>query len=623
MQPSPWQNNLKALRSRDPDLALHIASAPPSGRYIAGRAGDGSPLLGVVTHGTKPVALNHPQSPRDEAAHWVESLGSGFTSGGHVVLLGFGSGYHPLALFDASDAETAIWIVEPHLDLFQAALHLLDCTALFQSPRVHFAVGIPEKAAVQRIAAGPTAHRLQAQGVQMTVPAYAKQLLPDYIQRFSHELSLTIQLEKLKFRTWEEQAETILKNSLANLPAVLRGAPILRLMNRAVYEPAFVIAPGPSLEWAIPLIRTLAPRVWLIAVDTAHRILMKHGIESDLVVSIDFTELNARHYEGVEDHNACLAAFPAIDPSIPLRYEGRAFYYDHAASIHGGGANQFWDILTSLPSLGKLISYGSTAHAACHLARLMGCNPIVLIGNDLGFPGRRFYAAGAMQNDLDQPERDTEPLLDVPANDGSIIQTNGLYKLYLDGFTELIKDIAGVTVNVSPDGAAIESCPFRPLEDIADDLPQTPLNKEWLQAAARPGLSSYTESVSAQITQMAARYESIRTEIRRLEKRVERINPSDPAFPSEMKRLLMNAQRALHHDFALVNLALSLHPRSYLMLTAKQDDARLSPSATLDERRRAQERHLQFMRDLADSLRIHSRLFEKTASDLKPYLDQM
>ena len=455
---SVWRSNLNALTSRHPDLARRLDGVPITpDRFIAARSADGSPILGVKLDEQKTVALAHTSEPRREADEWAAGLGEVVLKGGHVLLFGFGSGYHALSLHGLSDSETVIWITEPDFALLKAAFHLMDFSVLISSSRIRFLAGLSEEETVQALFEGPNGHRMRSQGIRLAFTGISSQLYGDSIKRLSALVEETLQFEGLKFRTSEIQGKTILNNVLANLPLVLEGAPVLRLQGACPGVPVLVIGPGPSLDEAIPLIEASQNNTILIAVDTAHRILLQHGIESDLVVSLDFTELNARHFETVESDCALLVAFPGIDPAISHKYHGRSFFFDHAGSVeYAPGATSFFNELTSLGPLGKLVSYGSTAHAACHLARMMGCSPIVLVGNDLAFPSDRWYAGGAMQNDLEQPDRETETLLDVPSNDGGTVKTSGLYKLYLDSFAELIRGTAGVVVNTSPLGARID-----------------------------------------------------------------------------------------------------------------------------------------------------------------------
>lgn len=610
--PQPiWDVNLAAMRQRNPLLtSALLASQNASIQYIAGQAADGSQLLGVRLQDGQAISLSNPQQPKFEAHNWAKTLGEKFHKGACVLLLGFGDGYYAEALHALANNDTLIWIVEPDMELLKMAMQVRDLSGLILSKRVRIISGLPPKEAALSLFQGEHADRLKAQGFQMALAPFVNHIYPQYVQTLTQELSLALQLEAVKFNTWEKHADVMFSNVIANLPAVLCGAPVTRLLSTAVGETAFVIAPGPSLEDALPQIKVHQDRVVFIAVDTAHRILLKHGIRADIVISIDFTELNEKHFDGVEDDGTCLVAFPAISPRIPAKYVGRTFFYDHVGVGDSAGANPLLDELRLGP-LGRLISQGSTAHAAYHLARLMGCRPIVLIGNDLGFPGKRFYANGAMQNDLDQTEREKEPLLDVESNDGGMIQTNGLYKIYLEGFRELIQETQGVVFNASKNGAKIKGCPYRPLDEMIAEIKPASLEKAFIQNALKPNLMVQQKVLKEQLVQIAEECKNARIEIRKKEKKLDKINPNGPQFRNQIASFMKEFQHTFRQYKTAITLSLSLCPRSYFNVVNKKDDAGFGAQSSLEERRLAHQRHLDLFRDLSKALRrINSNINE-------------
>lgn len=599
-----WQRNYNALKLRNPDLAnqlFHLVAG--ESRYVVGRGGDGTPMLGVRADDGRLMALSNPQQPRHEAEAWVNNLGDAVRRRGHAAIIGFGSGFHIEALFHGSDVDSVYWVIEPDPVLLKAALHLRDYSEQIKSNRFHFACGLSEKEAVRAIVNGPSIDRLKAQGIQVVYPGYSKQLYGPYIQNFASELFIAMEMERLKFRTWEGQSDTVFNNIIQNLPSLLDGVPLNRLFGKAAGMTAFVIAPGPSLEEAIPAIRERQSNALLIAVDTAHRILLKHGIEADIVVCLDFTELNVKHFENIDDPGSMLAVFPGVNPKIIEQYRSRMFYFDHVGELSGSGANPTLQSLPALGSVGNVISQGSTAHSACHIARLMGCSPIVLIGNDLGFPQSRFYADGAMQDDLDQSEREREPLLDVAANDGSTIKTNGLYKMYLDEFARVINESGANVINVSRYGAVISGAPFCELDEVLKTHASTEIDKSFIRTTFERRRDLTPETYRAEIEALAERCEETRRALRRQQKQIDKVNPNAPDFRAVFTKRYNELQAVFRQHRAPVTMSLSLCPRSYLSLTAKHDDSGILGGATADENRVALEKCLNLLTDLSNALR--------------------
>ena len=76
MSQSIWENNLAALKRRDPELALRLEQvAVPNAQVIVARARDSSVLLGLTLEGGQRVAVAHNQTPGIEAEDWISSRG--------------------------------------------------------------------------------------------------------------------------------------------------------------------------------------------------------------------------------------------------------------------------------------------------------------------------------------------------------------------------------------------------------------------------------------------------------------------------------------------------------------------------------------------------------------------
>jgi len=54
--------------------------------------------------------------------------------------------------------------------------------------------------------------------------------------------------------------------------------------------------------------------------------------------------------------------------------------------------------------MGQLPAGATVAHLAYYLGRYLGCDPVVLVGQDLGFTDGQYYAAGAAIHDVWAPE---------------------------------------------------------------------------------------------------------------------------------------------------------------------------------------------------------------------------
>ena len=155
-----------------------------------------------------------------------------------------------------------------------------------------------------------------------------------------------------------------------------------------------MVGAGPSLDRNIRDLQKMDGRVLLIAVDTALRPLLAAGIVPQIVVSVDPSELNARHLRDIADRRGSwLVAEASIDPAVFPPYAGRTFTFN--VSQH-----QPWPWL-SAHGLGRgtLRAWGSVLTTAFDLAIRAGCDPIVFAGADLAYSGGLQYCRNTTYED--------------------------------------------------------------------------------------------------------------------------------------------------------------------------------------------------------------------------------
>jgi hypothetical protein len=182
-------------------------------------------------------------------------------------------------------------------------------------------------------------------------------------------------------------APRYLTNTILNLPPIVAGSDVRALADRFRGTPAVIVAAGPSLDMAIDDLRARQDHALLIATDTALRPLLTAGIAPPLVVGLDPSTANLRHFLALpECRNTWLVAESALDPACTSAFGDRTFWF--RVSKH-----QPWPWLNTLGiDIGQIDVWGSVLTGALQLAFLAGCDPIVIVGADLSYTGGRPYA---------------------------------------------------------------------------------------------------------------------------------------------------------------------------------------------------------------------------------------
>ncbi|MFN7021832.1 MAG: 6-hydroxymethylpterin diphosphokinase MptE-like protein, partial [Phycisphaerales bacterium] len=138
---------------------------------------------------------------------------------------------------------------------------------------------------------------------------------------------------------------------------------------------------------------SLRDRFLIVAVQTVLKPLLARGIRPHLVTALDHSEISRRFYEGLSADDLrgiTLVVDPKVNPAVLDAWPRGADLRIQS--------DKYLDRLLG-PDLtrprGTLKPGATVAHLAYYVARHCGCDPVALIGQDLGFTDGQYYSAGA------------------------------------------------------------------------------------------------------------------------------------------------------------------------------------------------------------------------------------
>ena len=139
---SYYKDNIEHLDRRFSAIVQRLISGrdvlEESPTFIVGKAQDGLPTVQVLGKNKGKKFLHSFYNPQQEGEFLsVKVYGPQITL---FVIIGFGFGYHALALHTKLKPMQKLLIIEPHPNIFKQALHVRDYTALFADRRVHIIV---------------------------------------------------------------------------------------------------------------------------------------------------------------------------------------------------------------------------------------------------------------------------------------------------------------------------------------------------------------------------------------------------------------------------------------------------------------------------------------------------
>lgn len=335
--------------------------------------------------------------PRDEAQRLVESID--LVEHAVVVVMGFGMGYHVQELAERIGKAGAIIVYEPDISVMRAVLEQVDHSQWIEKSNIIWCVNANDRGTLAGKLKG--SESILAQGVKFLDHPVSRDRLGSRSGEFARMLSEFMDSTRTVLLTNLMRAADTARNLLLNIDHYVAGDGIAELKDVATDIPAVVVSAGPSLRRNMHLLQQpgIRDRVVIIAVQTVLKPLLEAGIKPHFVTALDYHEISRRFYEGLTERDVegvTLVAEPKVHPAVLDIFPG---------TIRCCGASFLDDLLGDAQrEMGSLPPGTTVAHLCMYLARHLGCNPIAMIGQDLGFTDGLYYGPGTAIDDVWSPE---------------------------------------------------------------------------------------------------------------------------------------------------------------------------------------------------------------------------
>ena len=385
--------NLAALWAVDPKLAAALDLLDDHASYPVEQSRAGAPTVAVPNPSGKPVYLHSRHQPLDEAKRLIGSID--FDAKLVFYVHGFGLGYHVTELFDRASDEAIVFIFEPDLLLIRTAMEVTDLTSLIESRRVYF-IYQPDKSDLLQKLTPQSA--MVSLGSESVVHAPSLSLHKEFHTQAQQWLAEFASFSRTSMNTLVLNGKLTAENITRNLAWYASAPGIERLKDRYTGKPAIIVSAGPSLRKNKHLLPEAAGRAVIISVQTMLQPLLDAGVTPQFVTSLDYHDLSTRFFERVpRDLSTELVAEPKATAGVLSIFpRGRM-------SILGNdyAENLLREVKINKP---KLSAGATVAHLAYYLAEHLGCDPIIFVGQDLGFSDGLYYAPGTSYEDAWRPE---------------------------------------------------------------------------------------------------------------------------------------------------------------------------------------------------------------------------
>lgn len=455
-----FEANMKALREQYPRIAARVEQAPVSKDYEM--RGTGTKRYVNIYSFQKQMYYYDQEDPLQDVAQQFRSLK--LKNVKIAVFLGFGLGYEVdyFARNLASEMGTEkILIIEKDVELFKTALNMFNYVPMMYDKKIKLLVGEDE----------PEMFPILVEFLRNTgIVMYLKAMKPVYhssaiLLHKDYYMSVLkavkeASLYTLRFYGNDPHDSLIgVEHMLDNLSEIIANPGINLLFHKFENKPAVIVATGPSLNKNKHLLKGLKDKALIIAADASLRILLDMGVKPHLVTSLERVQPTVRLLQGftqeqVED--VYLAACPVVCPEMYEAYPGpRIIVYRDFDHFRWLGIDR-----------GILAIKHSAGNMAYKVAEALGCNPIILIGQDLAYSREgKTHAAGTFYG---EEQKVINNHLEVMGNDGEPILTNAVWNEFRKAYETDIAGYKGLCINSTEGGALIHGTKVMPFQEAID-----------------------------------------------------------------------------------------------------------------------------------------------------------
>lgn len=390
-----------------------------------------------------------------------------------LFVYGIGLG-HALERLVQETRPAFILFVEPMVEVLGRSLEVVDWSGLFErldrdKVRYEFVIADDPKVIHARLQLFAELHgpgfldgAFVYQHYGLWSLTEAKQMLLDRM----YELFLAV--------GFFEDEVVMIRNTVANLTGrsggLLDGRPRVER-----HEPVFIVGSGPSLDDALPAIRSLREQALVVSCGTALSILLRNGIVPDFHVELE----NVPAVHGIiarvaaaHDLSAVrLLAATSVDPGVADLFGQADFFLRDAISstkIIRGALQELYGVAPTC------------VNSALSCFSILGFQEFHLFGVDCGRRvDRSHHAQGSVYHEIGLKDDHFDYPLQVAANFGGQAEASWVLELSRMMLTQVIRNRLITVFNCS-DGALIEDTVPRLPEAVRLNAP--PLDREGLKA---------------------------------------------------------------------------------------------------------------------------------------------
>lgn len=413
-----------------------------------------------------------------------------------LVVYGIGNLVLLEKLIEVTSEHTKILIIEENIHIFRYCMYYKRLEEIFKSKKVCFTVGEQQCFDVMvRICVQNEWNNLVHNTKVITTPAYQvyRAELKRKIKQLNKELATSVHVLG---NSTEDQMNGVTNNYL-NVDACIKTNSIKEIEGKYKGVPGIVVASGPSLDKNIHLLKEAQGKAVIVACDASYQQCLKQGVKPDAIASIERDIPTYEYfYKGKSfDKDLVFVGPGLVWPDILKEFPGKTILMAKTSD----GADGWW--MKHFDNMEFVVMGMSCANVAHAVLEQAGCDPIILIGQDLAYTDDKqhsdeAHAAFEDDNTID----DQKEYLWTEDIYGNKVKTTTVFNLFREYFERRAEDNKGTLVDATEGGAKIKGSKIMTFREAID---------QYCTGVKEKNMNEYLEDIPWDDQNAIAKYEEI------------------------------------------------------------------------------------------------------------------
>jgi len=444
-----YEQNMEFLEKRDSKLAGRVRAAHKGDSFKIIRSKTGYPNV-IIEKEFNAEALYDNEDPIAYCRQYLECLDIKYAP--VVFFMGLGLGYHLDLFFKEYSKQLKteeIVVFEENIKLFKLALELGDFRKIISHPNIHFFVGEDPEAAFPKLRTEiliSDKNRIVLRSVKIIpIPVCVLHGNEYYLRALK---TVKDAARQVMITAGNDSFDCLvgLENMFANLRHIVSNPGINLLDGKFKARPGVLVAAGPSLNKNMHLLKDLRDRALIISCDASFIPLMRRRIRPHLVTSLERTPGVDLFYSGVKDfEGVCFVACPILMPEVFSAFKGKKVIAYRQFSHFDWLENEKGSLITGI----------SVANMAFKTLVALGCDPIILIGQDLAYgEDGDTHVEGNIFGERSKGILQRSTIM-LEGSDGRPVRSERQWEIMKNTYEEDVEAYQGRCINATEGGARI------------------------------------------------------------------------------------------------------------------------------------------------------------------------